>query len=162
MKIEELLRKIRNNEITTGDKLIIKDSDGDMFAEFDGAEIYINDMDYDLFTMFSLDYIMNNLEFIKYEGIEIGNLELRGVNFSRTKVSTNIKDAETLEIVLTKDGNAITIGFWEKCEMGYDFKFVGDRFLKEDIDIYDLYELIEKGQNILKEIFKERKNGKQM
>lgn len=159
MKIEELLRKIRNNEITTGDKLIIKDSDGDMFAEFDGAEIYINDMDYDLFTMFSLDYIMNNLEFIKYEGIEIGNLELRGANFSRTKVFSNIKDAETLEIVLTKGGNKITIGFWEKCEMGYDFKFVGDRFLKEDIDIYDLYELIEKGQKITQQMFKEKNNG---
>ena len=159
MKIEELLRKIRNNEITTGDKLIIKDSDGDMFAEFDGAEIYINDMDYDLFTMFSLDYIMNNLEFIKYEGIEIGNLELRGANFSRTKVFSNIKDAETLEIVLTKGGNKITIGFWEKCEMGYDFKFVGDRFLKEDIDIYDLYELIEKGKKITQQMFKEKNNG---
>ena len=159
MKIEELLRKIRNNEITTGDKLIIKDSDGDMFAEFDGAEIYINDMDYDLFTMFSLDYIMNNLEFIKYEGIEIGNLELRGANFSRTKVFSNIKDAETLEIVLTKGGNKITIGFWEKCEMGYDFKFVGDRFLKEDIDIYDLYELIKKGQKITQQMFKEKNNG---
>lgn len=159
MKIEELLKKIRNNEITTGDRLIIKDSDGDMFAEFDGAEIYITDMDYDLFTMFSLDYIMNNLEFTQYESIEIGDLELRGANFSRTKVFSNIKDADTLEIVLTKSGNKITIGFWEKCEMGYDFKFVGDRFLKEDIDIYDLYNLIEEGQKITQQMFKEKNNG---
>lgn len=159
MKIEELLKKIRNNEITTGDRLIIKDSDGDMFAEFDGAEIYITDMDYDLFTMFSLDYIMNNLEFTQYESIEIGDLELRGANFSRTKVFSNIKDADTLEIVLTKSGNKITIGFWEKCEMGYDFRFVGDRFLTEDIDIYDLYNLIEEGQKITQQMFKEKNNG---
>lgn len=162
MKIEEVISKIRDGEIVKGDTLYFTTSTSDKKnkLEYDGEKlIALWTVEWlDLFDIYTLEGAID-MDFELYKTIKIGDLELRGVDFPRQKVYPCMNDADTLEIVLNERGNSITIGYWVMNKMGYDFKFVGNRFLTEDIEIYDLYDLLEKGQQITEQMFKEKTNG---
>ncbi len=160
MKIEEVISKIRQGEIEKDRKLIIDSDKGDkkrsVYWDGEGL-ISIWGNGCNLTDIYTLEGIMC-MDFKLYEAITLDNLELRGVDFSRLKVSLYLNEADTLEIVLRNENSLITIGYWVLNKMGYDFKFVGDRFLDEDIFRDDLYDLIEHGQQILQNNFKEKMN----
>ena len=161
MRIEEVILKIRNGEIKKGDVLFFDTNKSRKNEiEYDGehfiAKWTINKLDF--LEIYSLEEVMD-MDFKLYETVTIGNLELRGTDFTRHENSPFMNAADTLEIVIKEEMYCRTIGYWMMTEMGYDFRFVGDRFLIEDIDIYDLYNLIEEGQKITQQMFKEKNNG---
>lgn len=108
---------------------------------------------YDIFEVYSLMDIIRYLDLEPVKTILLGELELVGIDNQRDIIK-DINRGDTLEVIKWdyEFENYIVIGYWEEDEMGYSFKFVGNRF--EDLDYDDLMELIEEGQKVLNKKYK--------
>lgn len=163
MKIEDLLTKIRNGEIKDEDLIKVKIMKKEELYKYEDGNLYYyfpssGDIGTKLFYVYDIDDVIKAEFFICDSSFYIDDLELRGTNFSLSNIS-DIDSAETLEIVKWGKNykNCITIGFWVMDKMGYNFRFVQDRFI--NIDHYELMFLIEKGQDLLNKKFIQNRYG---
>lgn len=151
MKIEKIIEMIRDEDVQEGDKFRVKSKN---YGDID--IMYRNDVleedGTDIFELYEFRDIIS-FDFEEVKTILLDNLELVGTNLNRD-IILGIKDGNTLEIIKWDYNfdSYIVVGYWEKDEMGYNFKFIGNRF--EEVDDYDLLELITNGQKILNEKYK--------
>lgn len=151
MKIEEVFNLIREQKIPEGSKF--RNSIDDKIIEYNGLYLRLEEEGYDMFSHYILEDMLK-FDLFNVYGRNIGKLELRGNN-TELNNQCKIEEGDTLEIVLWKGSSCITIGYWIEEELGFNFKFVHNRFMTEDIDKEDLATLISEGQRILDVKYKE-------
>lgn len=137
MKIEKLFELIRENKIKEGTIIKVQIAGISYDYYWDSIDLYRYDN--------TIGERMRIRDMIEAD-FKIADLVLVGTDFERRLIDYNFEknDVDTLEII---DGNRITIGFWVLDKMGYNFRFVGDRF--QNVDKEELYALIQKGQDFL-------------
>lgn len=163
MKIEELLTKIRNGGIKDRDLIKVKIMGQEDIYRYEDEDLYFYSLangviGEELFSEYTIDDLIKSEFYIYNDNFYIENLELRGNNFNLSS-SCDVESAETLEIVKWDEDyeNYITIGFWVMDKMGYNFRFIHDRFI--DVDFYDLRFLVEQGQDLLNKKFTQNRQG---
>lgn len=151
MKIEEVFNLIREQKIPEGSKF--RNGIDNRIIVYTGLNLIIEENRCNIFSHYNLNCILE-FDLFKVYGVNSGKLELRG-NSTMLDHSCEVEKGDTLEIVLWKGSSCITIGYWIEEELGFNFKFVHNRFMTEDIDKEDLATLISEGQRILDVKYKE-------
>lgn len=152
MKIEELFKSIKSHHIDEGTRF--RNGIDNKIILYNGVDLSIEESECNIFAYYPLGLILEEFNLFPVYGMNLGSLELRGNN-TELNNSCKIEEGDTLEIVLWKGSSCITIGYWIEEELGFNFKFVHNRFMTEDIDKEDLATLISEGQRILDVKYKE-------